>query len=134
MRLLVPLDLSTATERVLQATRAVARDTGASVWLLHVAAPDPAFVGYVLDFVHPSRRGSAFGGILAAFDTGIGTGSIGVGWLAQHLGFRLAFGAGALLSAFSIPYFLWAERRFLVRGGQAPAAGEPAPGVGGVIA
>jgi nucleotide-binding universal stress UspA family protein len=46
MRLLVPLDLSTATERVLQATRAVARDTGAGVWLLHVAAPDPAFVGY----------------------------------------------------------------------------------------
>jgi hypothetical protein len=38
--------------------------------------------------------------------------------MAQHLGFRLAFGAGALLSAFSIPYFLSAERRFLVRGGQ----------------
>jgi len=72
----------------------------------------------VLKFVHPARRGAAFGGILAAFDTGIGTGSIAVGWMAQHFGFRVAFGAGALLSAFSIPYFLWAERRFLVRGGQ----------------
>jgi nucleotide-binding universal stress UspA family protein len=46
MRLLVPLDLSTATERVLQAARVVARSAGGSVWLLHVAEPDPAFVGY----------------------------------------------------------------------------------------
>lgn len=46
MRLLVPLDLSSATERVLAAATAVARGTGASVWLLHVAEPDPVFVGY----------------------------------------------------------------------------------------
>jgi MFS family permease len=94
----------------------------------------PAFVGHVLKFVDPARRGAAFGGILAAFDIGIGTGSIAVGWLAQHLGFRLAFGAGALLSAFSIPYFLWAEKRFLVRGSQPPTTGEPAPGDPGSIA
>jgi MFS family permease len=79
----------------------------------------PAFVGHVLKFVDPSRRGAAFGGILAAFDTGIGTGSIAVGWMAEHVGLRPAFGVGALLSAFSIPYFLWAEKRFLVRAGQA---------------
>jgi MFS family permease len=78
----------------------------------------PAFVGHVLKFVDPGRRGAAFGGILAAFDTGIGTGSIATGWMAQRLGFRGAFAAGALLSAFSIPYFLWAERRWLTRGGQ----------------
>jgi MFS family permease len=81
----------------------------------------PAFVGHVLKFVDPSRRGAAFGGILAAFDTGIGTGSIAVGWMADHVGLRLAFGVGALLSAFSIPYFLWAEKRFLVGPGQAPS-------------
>ena len=75
----------------------------------------PAFVGHVLKFVDPARRGAAFGGILAAFDTGIGTGSIAVGWMAEHVGLRAAFGVGALLSAFSIPYFLWAEKRFLVR-------------------
>ena len=46
MRLLVPLDLSSATDRVLAATRAVARDSKAEVWLLHVGEPDPAFVGY----------------------------------------------------------------------------------------
>jgi MFS family permease len=59
----------------------------------------PAFVAYVLKFVDPARRGAAFGGILAAFDTGIGTGSIAVGWMAQHAGLRAAFGVGALLSA-----------------------------------
>ena len=39
----------------------------------------PAFVSHVMKFVDPARRGAAFGGILAAFDTGVGTGSIGVG-------------------------------------------------------
>jgi MFS family permease len=86
----------------------------------------PTYVGYVMEGVPADRRGAAFGGILAAFDTGIGTGSIAVGWLADHLGFRWAFGIAAFLSAFSIPYFLWAERRFLVR----PQAGEePGPRV-----
>jgi MFS family permease len=74
----------------------------------------PAFVSHVLKFVDPNRRGAAFGGILAAFDTGVGTGSIAVGAMAQHLGFRGAFVVAAALSAASIPYFLWAEERFLV--------------------
>ncbi len=73
----------------------------------------PAFVGHVLRFVGPDRRGAAFGGILAAFDTGIGTGSIAVGWMAARLGFRGAFAVAAALSAFAVPYFLWAERRWL---------------------
>jgi MFS family permease len=75
----------------------------------------PAFVAHVVKFVDPARRGAAFGGILAAFDTGIGTGSIAVGALAEQLGFRAAFLGAAALSAFSIPYFLWSERRFLTR-------------------
>jgi MFS family permease len=73
----------------------------------------PAFVGHVLKFVGQDRRGAAFGGILAAFDTGIGTGSIAVGWMAAQIGFRGAFAVAALLSAFAIPYFLWAEKRWL---------------------
>ena len=51
----------------------------------------PAFVGHVLKFVDPGRRGSAFGGILAAFDTGIGTGSIATGWMAAAPRPRAAF-------------------------------------------
>ncbi len=91
----------------------------AAVFGLGFGSQYPAFVSHVLKYVDPARRGAAFGGILAAFDTGIGTGSIAVGWMAQHVGFRAAFGVGALLSAFSIPYFLWAEKRFLRRGAQA---------------
>jgi MFS family permease len=74
----------------------------------------PAFVAHVFKHVNPSRRGAAFGGILAAFDTGIGAGSIALGGIAGHVGLRGAFGAAAVLSAFAIPYFLWAERRFLL--------------------
>jgi predicted MFS family arabinose efflux permease len=84
----------------------------------------PAFVAHVVKFVDEGRRGAAFGGMLAAFDTGIGTGSISMGWLAQRLGFPAAFAAAALVSALSIPYFLWAEKRFLLSG--RPAGGGPA--------
>jgi MFS family permease len=104
---------------------------GAAVFGLGFGNQYPAFVAHVLKFVDPGRRGAAFGGILAAFDTGIGTGSIAAGWMAQHLGFRAAFGVGAALSVFSIPYFLWAERRFLLRGPQPPpATTEPGRGSG----
>ncbi len=87
--------------------------TAAVVFGLGFGNQYPAFVGHVMKFVGDDRRGAAFGGILAAFDTGIGTGSIAVGWMASRLGLDGAFGVAALLSAFSIPYFLWAERRWL---------------------
>ena len=70
----------------------------------------PLFAAYVMRHVADDRRGAAFGSILAAFDTGIGTGSIGVGWLVEHHGFEAAFGAAAMLAALSIPYFLLADR------------------------
>jgi MFS family permease len=71
----------------------------------------PMYVAHVMRHVDPSRRGAAFGGILAAFDTGVGTGSITSGWLIEHYGFRAAFGTAALLAALAAPYFLLAERR-----------------------
>ncbi len=75
----------------------------------------PLFAAYVMRHVADDRRGAAFGSILAAFDTGIGTGSIGVGWLVEHYGFETAFGAAAVLAALSIPYFLLADRWFTQR-------------------
>jgi len=75
----------------------------------------PSFVAHVVKHVDPSRRGAAFGGILAAFDTGIGTGSIAIGALAEHFGFPVAFGVAALLASSSIPIFLYTEKRYLVR-------------------
>jgi MFS family permease len=72
----------------------------------------PVYVGYVMQGVRPDRRGAAFGAILAAFDTGIGTGSTTMGWLIQEFGFASAFAAAAALSALALPYFLAADRIF----------------------
>jgi MFS family permease len=74
----------------------------------------PTYAAYVMRHVAPARRGAAFGAILWAFDSGIGTGSIVSGWLIQHFGFEMAFLVAALLSMLSIPYFLFAERRYLL--------------------
>jgi MFS family permease len=71
----------------------------------------PAFVAYVMRDVTAARRGAAFGAILAAFDTGIGTGSTSVGWLIQRYGFSTAFSTAALLSAIALPYFVVVDRR-----------------------
>jgi len=71
----------------------------------------PVFVAYVMRDVNAARRGAAFGAILAAFDTGIGTGSTTVGWLIQRFGFPTAFGVAAALSAISLPYFIVADRK-----------------------
>ena len=70
----------------------------------------PVYVGYVMQGVDADRRGAAFGAILAAFDTGIGTGSTSMGYLIQHYGFESAFGFAAALSALALPYFLAADR------------------------
>ena len=71
----------------------------------------PVFVAYVMRDVSAARRGAAFGAILAAFDTGIGTGSTTVGWLIDHYGFGAAFGVAAALSAIALPYFVVVDRR-----------------------
>ena len=70
----------------------------------------PVYVGYVMQGVGPERRGAAFGAILAAFDTGIGTGSTLMGWLIQEYGFAAAFATAAALSGLALPYFLAADR------------------------
>jgi MFS family permease len=70
----------------------------------------PVYVGYTMTDVSASRRGAAFGAILAAFDTGVGTGSTAIGWLIQHYGFRTAWGFAACLSALALPYFLVVDR------------------------
>jgi MFS family permease len=75
----------------------------------------PVYVGYVMRDVSAARRGAAFGAILAAFDTGIGTGSTSMGWIIQHYGFRQAFGVAAAISALALPYFLSADRFFRKR-------------------
>jgi MFS family permease len=72
----------------------------------------PVYVAYLLQRVSAARRGAAFGALLAAFDTGIGTGSLATGWIVGIAGYRAGFGAAAALSALAIPYF-FAVRRVL---------------------
>lgn len=76
----------------------------------------PLFLGHVMRHVAPARRGAAFGSIIAAFDTGIGTGSMAIGWLVQHHGYRAAYGAAAALALLAVPYFLAVEPKALPEG------------------
>ena len=76
----------------------------------------PSYTAYVLEHVPANRRGAAFGAMLAAFDTGIGTGSSVMGWLVHHYWFRVGFAVAAGIAALSLPYFLVAERKIWGRG------------------
>jgi MFS family permease len=73
------------------------------------------FTAHVLHMVDASRRGAAFGGIISALDTGVGTGSIAMGWTIDHYGFSAAFTLAAILAALAIPYFLIANRLVMRR-------------------
>jgi nucleotide-binding universal stress UspA family protein len=46
MSILVAVDLSPASKKVIEAAGKVAKLTGAAVYILHVAEPEPDFVGY----------------------------------------------------------------------------------------
>ena len=71
----------------------------------------PVFVAHLMHHVAENRRTATFGAMIGAFDTGIGTGSIAVGWLSEHYGFGRAFGVAAALALLSIPYYLYMEKR-----------------------
>lgn len=46
MKLLVAIDFSPTTEKVINSVKKLICKTDSKVWLLHVAMPDPDFVGY----------------------------------------------------------------------------------------
>jgi MFS family permease len=72
----------------------------------------PVYAAYLLQRVNAARRGAAFGALIAAFDTGIGTGSLVTGWIVGAAGYQAGFGVAAAISALAIPYF-FAVRRVL---------------------
>ena len=96
--------LSLTTTKAMLVASAIVFGAGFSLLL-------PAYNTYVLTHVHPQRRGAAFGAMLAAFDTGIGSGSSAMGGLVHLHGFRVAFAVAAVLAAMSLPYFVFAERK-----------------------
>ena len=71
----------------------------------------PLFVSHLMHHVAENRRTATFGAMIGAFDTGIGTGSIAIGWISEHYGFGRAFGVAGAVALLSIPYFLFMERR-----------------------
>lgn len=105
---LIPLGLALLTFAHTRPMMAVS----AAVFGLAYGNCHPAFTAYIVGRVDEGGRGGAFGGILAAFDVGIGTGSILSGILVHRFGFGVAFGTATVLSALSLPYFNWARERF----------------------
>jgi MFS family permease len=71
----------------------------------------PLFTSHLMHHVSERRRTATFGAMIGAFDTGIGTGSIAVGWISEHYGFGRAFGIAGVIALLSIPYFLYMEKR-----------------------
>jgi MFS family permease len=123
---------------IISAGLAVLTIGGTRFWLMLSAAifgigfgtAYPTYVGYVMQHVAAHRRGAAFGAILAAFDTGIGTGSTTMGWIIGKYGFAAAFGLAAALSAVALPYFVIADRWLDPSGNQGDAAvGPPRAGL-----
>jgi MFS family permease len=73
----------------------------------------PAFAAFVMRHVEDTKRAAAFGGILAALDTGIGSGSITLGWIIQRHGFSAAYFTAACVASLALPWFLLTRRRVL---------------------
>jgi MFS family permease len=71
----------------------------------------PLFIAHLMHHVPENRRTATFGAVIGAFDTGIGTGSIAVGWMSERYGFGRAFGVAGAIALLSIPYFLYMEKR-----------------------
>ena len=84
----------------------------ASLFAVGFGSSYPVFAAYVMQDVGETRRGAAFGAILAAFDTGIGTGSTLTGWISGRVGFPVAFSIAAVLASLALPMFLVMDRRF----------------------
>ncbi|MEN8259269.1 MAG: universal stress protein [Pseudomonadota bacterium] len=49
MKILASIDLSESSKIVVEQAKALAKACSAKIWLLHVAAPNPDFVGYEVD-------------------------------------------------------------------------------------
>lgn len=71
----------------------------------------PIFVAHLMKRVPQDRRGATFGALIGAFDIGIGTGSMTIGWIGEHYGYSRAFGVAAAIASLSVPYYLWIRRR-----------------------
>ena len=70
----------------------------------------PVLVAHLMKKIAAERRGATFGALIGAFDIGVGTGSMAIGWIGEHYGYGRGFAVAAGLATLSIPYYLWARR------------------------
>jgi len=87
-------------------------------------AAHPALQATVLRLAGPQRRGAANASYMIAFDLGIGSGSVLLGWVSQYAGYPMVFISGAVFVAAAFALFALSARRL------APA-GERAGGTSG---
>ena len=110
------------------AVTAVHLSISAGLFAIGFGSAYPVFAAYVMQDIGETRRGAAFGAILAAFDTGIGLGSTMTGWLSGRVGFPTAFAVSAVLAALALPMFLLVDKRVGPRGAlQVPPTPAPLP-------
>ena len=83
----------------------------AIVFGVGLAGSYPALAGYLMRDTGERQRGAVFGTVLAAGNTGVGTGSSLTGWVIQHFGFRAAFGTAAAIVAISGLSFILVDRK-----------------------
>lgn len=70
----------------------------------------PALTALILDRVSPTQRGAALGTFFAAFDLGIGAGSIAWGIVAQNSSFGTMFGFASITPVLAALYLLVLNR------------------------
>lgn len=77
---------------------------------------------HLMETIPPQRRGAATGAFFFAFDAATALGSLGLGWVMQHAGFRWGWVIGAGVMALSIPVAYRVIGRPAVTSGPAPSA------------
>lgn len=76
---------------------------------------------HLLETTPPQRRGAAVGAFFFAFDAATALGSLGLGWVMEHGGFRRGWAIGAGLMALAIPV----ARRIVGRHPSMTTSGDP---------
>jgi predicted MFS family arabinose efflux permease len=76
---------------------------------------------HLMETTPPQRRGAAVGAFFFAFDAATALGSLGLGWVMEHGGFRRGWAIGAGLMALAIPV----ARRIVRRRPTLTTSGDP---------
>ncbi len=75
----------------------------------------PAFQNMTISVAPNSKRGTANSTILVSWDVGMGLGILAGGFIAEHLGYDMAFWTVALVNALGVALFFCATRSFFLK-------------------